>query len=233
MALVFLLRAAVLDGRAGGALLFLDDGVAGAGGAFVGVRNGGRGWGDILGHHVFLEALAVLLGAALELAAFLDDPLRGTGAAISLASFRCVLPACAILLYVLIRIERGVLLALAAGAGIPVRFKLGQAGTDTGEGRGLHQLGVGGGARALFDGGEPQGLLLLLFEVHGLAVRLLARALGDADAFPQQAYLLGLCPRHIAQARYLRGQRGHQLLHDGLHPGSRRDRGRGRLRAGR
>ncbi len=229
---MFLLRVVVLAGRAGGALLFLDDGVAGAGGAFVGVWNGGRGWGDIWGHHVVLEALAVLLGAALEPAAFLDDPLRGTGAALSRASFRCVLPACAILLSVLIRIERGVLLALAAGAGIPVGFKLGEAGTDTGEGRGLHQLGVGDGAGARFDGGEPLGLLLLLCAGGGLAVRLLALCVGDADAFPQQAYLLGLCPRHVAQARYLRSQRGHQLLHDGRHPSRRRDRGRGRLHAG-
>jgi len=134
--------------------LLLDGGVGG--------RNGGRNGGDVRAHHVFLEACAILLGAAIEPAAFLGDPYRVRSAAIARAAF--------------LGVVRWRWRGRDAGAGILVRFKLGQAGTDTGEGRGLHQLGVGGGAGARFDGGEVLGLLLLL-----LVDRLEALGISEGD----------------------------------------------------
>ena len=106
----------------------------GTGGEIVGTRNGSGGWGDILAHNGFLEAFAVLLGAAIGTAALLSDPYRVRAAAIGAGSATFLRVAWFLL---------GLLLL--------ARFKLGDASIE----RGGLLLGSARGALLglFFDGG--------------------------------------------------------------------------------
>ncbi len=79
--------------------------------------SGCEGWRNILGHDGVLEAVPILLGAAIGHATVLHDPPRVTSAAIGHATvllcippvcnvLLCILPVCNVLLCILIGLER-------------------------------------------------------------------------------------------------------------------------------
>jgi len=68
--------------------------------------SGCEGWRNILGHDGVLEAVPILLGAAIGHATVLHDPHRVTSAAIGHATVLDVLPVCNVLLCILIGLER-------------------------------------------------------------------------------------------------------------------------------